>query len=230
MKKILLFILSFFYISNCLAQEIIEKKNHLTNKVIERFHVLKDSEQIKHGLYQALYKRKTAVASGNYIKGKKTGIWYFYDPNGKVLQIYNYTKDSVRYEAREDTASDLRYLIDKIIGDTDRVTKPIKAGGRYFGYLPYLALFKTPFTMYEFGSSSFVAIVELLISPMGRLASYKVRVVAGLFNYDQTTTFDVKLLKEEDRQFIPATYNGEPILSRVIIRCRLNNDGGLEFY
>ncbi|MGZ3767432.1 MAG: hypothetical protein ACXVB0_20675, partial [Mucilaginibacter sp.] len=123
-KYILPFILSFCCIINCFSQETVEKKNRLTDDVIEKFQVLKANEGIKNGLYQALYKRKIPIAIGNYIKGKKTGIWRFYNPKGNLLQTYNYDKDSLKYEAREDITSSLRYLIDKEISDTDKVTKP----------------------------------------------------------------------------------------------------------
>jgi hypothetical protein len=229
-KKILFVIFTLFSIINCSAQENIQKKNRLTNNVIERFHVLKDNEQTKDGFYQAIYKRKTAVASGNYTKGKRTGVWYFYSPNGTVLQTYNYNKDSLQYEAREDSTSNLRYLIDKEIADTDKVTKPIKAGGRYYGYLPYLGLYKIPFNPYIYGTPNCTAVIELLISPLGRLAEYRVRTVCAIFDYDQTITMNVNLFKEEDKRFIPATYNHQPILSRIIIKCRVTDDGGLDFY
>jgi hypothetical protein len=229
LKKFLPAIFILFFITNCFSQETIEKKNRLTDEVTERFHVLKNNEQIKEGLYQALFKRKLAVASGKYTQGKKTGVWYFYNNKGTVVQIYNYDKDSLRYESREDTTSSLRYLIDKVISDTDKVTKPIKVGGRYYGYLPYLGLYKIPFNPYEYGTFDLAAVVELLISPLGRLAEYKVHLFSPYNNYNPITTMDIRLFKEEDRKFIPATYNGKPVLSRIIISCRVTIDGGLDF-
>lgn len=230
-KKILLFILSLFYLGDSFAQETIEKKNRLTDNVTETFQVLKDNEQVKNGTYQAFYRRKTPVAMGIYTKGKKTGQWRFYDPKGRLMQIYNYDQDSLKYEATEyRAASDFVYLIDKPIADTDKVTKPIKAGGRYYGYLPYLGLYKTPFSPYEYGTNGLIAAIELLISPLGRLAEYKVHVISAYSDYDQTITMDVKLFKEEDRKFIPATYNGQPVLSRIVIKCRITDSGGLDFF
>lgn len=229
-KNILLVICTFFWM-NCFAQDHLEKKDRLTDHVTERFHVLKSDENIKDGLYQAVYRRKTAVASGNYTNGKKTGLWYFYNTKGLVIQTYNYSKDMLQYEAREDSTSNFRYLIDKVITDTDRVTKPIKPGGRYYGYLPYLGLFKTPFDPYQYSTEGYVAVIELLVSPLGNLADYKVYLASEWTNdYNQTVHMSINLLKKEDRKFIPATFNGEPIQSRVVIKCRLDRDGGLVFY
>src|ERR1700753_1220612 len=96
-KKIYLFICCFFYLTNCFAQETIEKKNRLTANVTETYQVLKNNESVKNGPYQAIYKRKTPVAMGVFTNGKKTGQWRFYDPQGKLMQIYNYTSDSLKY-------------------------------------------------------------------------------------------------------------------------------------
>jgi antitoxin component YwqK of YwqJK toxin-antitoxin module len=167
---------------------------------------------------------------GNYTQGKRTGQWRFYNDKGHLMQIYNYDTDSLKFEAREyANTSDIGYAIDRVISDTDKATKPIKAGGRYYGYLPYLGLFKVPFSTYQYDVTGGVAVIELLISPLGRLADYKVHAVCGLIEYDQTVTMDVKLFKEEDRKFIPATFNGAPVMSRILIKCRITQSGGLDF-
>jgi len=214
----------------CVAQEIIEKKNKLNDKLTETFYVSMANQQIKSGPYQAFYHRKTLVAEGTYLDGKKIGIWNFYGTRGNLLQRYNFNKDSLEYEARERLPSDFHYLVDKKITDSDRVTKPLKIGGRYFGFLPYLNVFKTPFPIYGDDNELYVATVELLISPMGRLADYKVRLVSPSLDYDQTINLSLNFFKEEEKQFIPATFNYKPVLSRIIIRCRVTDNGGLDFY
>jgi hypothetical protein len=230
LKKILPFTISFFFIINCFAQETVEKKSRLTDNVTERFTVLKSNAVIKNGPYQALYKRKMPIAMGNYTQNKKTGIWRFYNPQGKLMQMYNYDRDSVQYEAPEfKNSSDFFYFIDKELADTDKVTKPVKPGGRYYGYLPYLGLYQIPFSPYQYSINGCVAVIELLISPLGRLAGYKVRTVCDSYDFDQTINMDVKLFKEEDKRFIPAIFNGEPVVSRIFIRCKVTQSGGLDF-
>ncbi len=223
-------IIILFCTLNGVAQEIVEKKNKLNDQVTEMFYVSKADQQTKNGSYQAFYKRKIMIAEGAYLNGKKTGTWNFYGTKGNLLQRYNFNKDSLEYEAREKLPSDFQYLIDKTITDSDRITKPLKIGGRYFGFLPYLNVFKTPFPTYGGNEQFFVAEVELLISPLGRLASYKVHLMAPIIEYDQTINMSLKFFKEEEKQFIPATFNGTPILSRIIIKCRVTNDEGLDFY
>jgi hypothetical protein len=48
-------------------------------------------------------------------------------------------------------------------------------------------------------------------------------------DYTQTLKMDLNFFKEEDKQFIPATFNHEPIMCRIIIKCRINEDGLLVF-
>jgi len=230
LKNYLLYIFFVFCTIDCFSQETIEKKNWINDVVIEKFQVLKDRQDVRNGPYQAFYRRRVPVAQGSYIDNKKTGTWRFYDPKGKLMQVYDYDTKTIKYEAKEYTqASDFSYGIDKEITDTDKVTKPLKVGGRYFGYLPYLGLYQPPFNPYEYGTYGCVAIVELLISPLGRLADFKVRTNCGLLQYDQTIKMNIKLFKEEDKQFVPATYNGQPIVSRILIRCTLRANGELEF-
>jgi antitoxin component YwqK of YwqJK toxin-antitoxin module len=217
-------------LSDCFSQETAEKKNWLNDNVIEKFQVLKNKPEVRNGAYEALYRRRVPVAQGTYTNNKKTGMWRFYDPKGKLMQVFDYDSRTIRYEAKEYTqSSDFYYAVDKEIADTDKITKPLKIGGRYFGYLPYLGLYQPPFNPYEWGTDGCVAIVELLISPLGRLADFKVRTNCSLIQYDQTITMNINLFKEEDRQFIPATYNGQPVLSRIMIRCRLKPNGELDF-
>lgn len=230
LKNYPLFVCLIFCLSDCFAQATVEKKNKLNDNVIEKFQVLKDHQDVKNGPYEALYRRRVPIAQGNYTNNKKTGMWRFYDPKGTLMQVYDYNSKTIRYEAKEYArSSDFYYGIDREISDTDKVTKPLKVGGRYFGYLPFLGLYQPPFNPYEYGTDGCVAIVELLISPLGRLADFKVRVNCSLIQYDQTISMQVNLFKEEDRQFIPATYNGQPVLSRITIRCKLKSNGELDF-
>jgi hypothetical protein len=214
---------------SCFGQETVEKSDRLSDNITEKYTVLKDSQQVKNGLYQAFFKRKYLLAHGVYTMGKKTGRWHFYNQAGKLMQLYDYSADSLVYEAKQIQGTNIHYVVDETLADSDRVTKPVKAGGRYFGYLPYLALYKTPFNPYQYNIYGGQAVIELLISPLGRLAGYKVHAVCPMMDFDQTIEMDINLLKEEDRQFMPATLNYKPILCRILVRCVITDDGGLAF-
>jgi hypothetical protein len=232
-KSLFIVIFLLFSIADCFSQANqvnIEKKNQLADRVIERFFVSPSAPNIKDGPYKAFYRRRTVIADGNYTKGQRTGIWHFYDIRGELIQTYNFDKDSLEFEGREKAGSDFHYLIDEEISDTDRITKPVHIGGRCYGFLPYLNVFKAPFETYDGSAQSFIAAVELLISPMGRLAEYKVHLMAPEFGYDQTFTLSLAFFKDDEKEFIPATFNYKPILSRIIIKCKVMSDGGLDFF
>ena len=169
------------------------------------------------------------IASGNYIKDKKAGIWHFYESDGRLVERFNYDTNTLLNEAPLDTADDISYIFDAKIDSTDRLTRPLKIGGSYYGFIPYVNLFKLPFSVIDVNTNSFNAYIELLISPGGRLADYKVHLASAEYDYKQTTTMDLGLFAEEDRQFIPATLNNEPILSRIIIKCYVTRFGDLDF-
>ncbi|HTI58077.1 hypothetical protein [Mucilaginibacter sp.] len=227
-KKLLLFLLIFSLSARCFSQDLIEKKEKLADKMTAVYTVLKSDEQVKDGLYQEFYRRKHLIVSGIYKKGRKTGVWRYFNPKGVLMQTYNVDKDSIVYEAFESRASGFDYLVDEELTDSDKTTKPLKIGGRYYGYLPYLAIYKTPFISYYWGSGLYEGKVELLISPLGRLADMKVTVMGP--DLLQGTRLSLKLLKEEDKQFVPATINHKPVICRIIIHCRVDGDGGLVLF
>ena len=230
MKNIFLLLIIPCCLTNCYAQEIVSKRNRLSDSVIEKFYVLKSDENTKQGPYKAYLRRKIVIAAGNYTNGKKTGIWSFADVSGKLVENYNYTTNNYIYEAPLDTGTDLHFLFDTLFVKTDFVTRPLKIGGSYYGFIPYLDIFQLPFETMDIETDDFNATVELLVSPLGRLADYKVHLVSPYYDYDHTFNLDVSLFSEEDRTFQPATLNGNPILCRIIIKCFVTGKGGLDFY
>ena len=223
--KNIFFLFISYYSINCFAQETTERRNRLSDSVIERFYVLKSSPEIKNGPYKAIFRRKTVIASGNYTNGKKTGIWDFYDTDGKRSQTFNYDDNSFTDVARLDINDDLRFLFDEKLKKGDTVTRPLKIGEPYYGYIPFVTIFRLPFDSYDVNTDAFQAEVELLISPMGRLAEYKVHLVSQYYQYDHTINLDVNLFSKEDRTFVPATLNHKRVLSRIFIKCFVTSKG-----
>ncbi|MBD1366457.1 hypothetical protein IDJ77_21770 [Mucilaginibacter sp. ZT4R22] len=228
LKNYLLIIACLFAVAKAKGQQETSKKtNRLTDSVKEVYTVLKSNKYIKQGQYQAIYQGEIPVAVGAFNNDVKTGIWRFFDAAGRLMQTYNYDTHKVSYEAPETAASNLRYFADIDIDSTDVVTKPIKVGGRYYGYLPYLQLFTLPRDITDIDRFRYIATVELLISPLGRLAYYKVNITGA--DYQRTINMNVHLPNEEDMIFIPAKLNGEPVACRIIIRARITDRGHLDF-
>jgi hypothetical protein len=212
-----------------LAQDTTERKNRLSGPVTERFFVLRSNQKIKQGPYKAFFRRKTLIASGNYTNNLKTGIWHFYTTKGRIIEKYDYDTNTFLFEGPLDDPDDLSFIFDAAIVKTDRLTRPLKIGGNYYGFIPYVNLFQLPFDTYDINTDLFDAEIELLISPLGRLADYKVHLTSGYYAYDHTFNMAVSLFSEADRTFIPATLNGEPVISRIVIKCNVTPDGRLDF-
>ncbi|MFD0792866.1 toxin-antitoxin system YwqK family antitoxin [Mucilaginibacter litoreus] len=212
------------------SQQTLKVTKKVSDDVKEVYHVLASDGRTKTGLYQAFYKNKTVVANGGYSNGKRTGVWQFYNRNGKVVQSYNFDRNQLYYEAPEDTTSSLHYAVDKQLDSASVVTKPVKIGGVYFGYLPYVSLFKIPGQLSELNRDAMTAVVELLISPGGRLADYKVHLYYTVLAQNVAEIpMNLKLPDPNDLTFTPATLNGVPITSRVLIRCKVKSNGRLDF-
>ena len=100
-KKILLLLFISVLSVRCFSQDLIEKKEKLSDRMTAIYTVLKSDEQTKDGLYQEFYRRKHLIVSGVYKNGKKIGVWRYFNPNGVLMQTYNIEKDSIVYEAFE---------------------------------------------------------------------------------------------------------------------------------
>ena len=211
-----------------LAQDTKQKTTRLTDSVREVYQVLKTDKNTKQGLYQAVYGEATPVAAGSYHADNRVGIWRFFDSHGRLLQIYNYDTQKLEFEAPEVTGSDLHYFADVTIDSTDVVTKPIKIGGRYYGFIPYLKLFRIPLDIWDIDKTTYTAAVELLISPMGRLAYYRVHIL-GPDGYDRVINMNLNLPNQEDKIFFPAKKNGEPVACRIVIQARITGRGYIDF-
>lgn len=226
MSKFFILIMMFCGVQVCLAQTEVVRKNKITSTVTEKYNtVIAADRQLKQGLYQALYNKKVVLAQGKYVDDKRVGLWRFFDKKQRLLQVFNYDTGKLVFEAPEDETSNFRYQIESNTKDSILITKPLKQGGRYFGYLPYLRFFKMPDEM--LGNNEGVKIViELFITSMGRVAEFKIHTINSF--YKNTVKIDPNQLFEEDRSFIPATYNNAPISSSIFISCYINKHGELD--
>jgi hypothetical protein len=232
MKKLLLFIAFIICCRDAISQQIVERKNKITGNVTERYQtVITGDKQIRQGIYRAFYSKKLILATGKYLDDKKTGIWHYFDRNGKLMQNYDYDNNRLLYEAPEDNRSPFSYAVDDTITETDKVTQPVRLGGRYFGYAPYIKLFKLPGNLSQLNVATYSVTFELLVSPMGRLADLIVHVRYGPYEEDEMTyNANIDLLPADDKLFLPATFNKKPIASRINLVCYTDSYGVIGMY
>ncbi len=231
-KIILTFLLTLISLANCFSQDTIKRTRKITPQVTEKYTaVIGTDREIKQGLYQALYNRKTPIAVGKYTDDKKTGTWQFFNKRGQSIQRYNYDTNTLQLETSEDEKSSMRYEFDVEPIGTDRLTKPVKPGGRYYGYLPYLKCFTLPREMREADLDAYYVAMELLISPGGRLAEFKFHIKTSWDeDFDWVINVSPNRLFEDDKKFIPATLNGEPISSQIMIYCYFTDNQTIDIY
>lgn len=229
--KLLLFCFALLSSACSFAQEIVPASVELSPDVTANYHVLKSDNKTLEGLFQAFYKKKTAIASGTYDHGKRTGVWHFFDQKSKLLQHFDYQHYALTYEAPDDSASNFKYILDAEFTKTDTVTKPIRVGGRYFGYLPYLNLFRLPKDMIVTDPTvSWPSVyIELLVSPAGRLADYRVHIFSGVYG-ERVLAVNINQLSDDDKLFVPATVNGKDVMSRIVVKCNLTGSRRLTLF
>jgi hypothetical protein len=214
-----------------LAQETIELSTYHGGGVTEKYNVLKSNRKIKQGLYQQITRKNSAIVSGSYDQNKRVGIWHFYDKDGKVTELYNYTTKKLLYEAPVDSTHDyIEYIFDRKITRTDTATKPVRIGGTWFGYLPYIKLFKIdPGSFYT--SAPIRAFLQMLVSPGGRLSECKLIVQLKINNsIVDTYTLNNDLLDDYDKEFVPATVNHQQVVSTISVLVKINDDWTISLY
>lgn len=231
-KYYLLLIISLitFYSRAQQNKEVTKKKNWLTENVKEKFEVLKSDGKTKDGLYRAIYTgTNTVIAQGRYENNKRIGIWHYWDVHGRLIETFDYTNIRLLSEEPVDAISRqyIWYSFDQHLSDSDRITKPLRIGGRCYGYIPYLQLFRLPKDYSDVDVRFLKAVLEILVSPGGRLADLKVHI---LFpgNPDYVTSFSPNIFNEEDKEFIPATVNGKRVISRIFLACQITYNGTLD--
>jgi hypothetical protein len=219
MLKYILFVTLLFVGHRLLAQETVERSRKLTPLVEEKYQVLKTDYSIMQGIYSA-YLKKTLIAAGRYDRNQKTGIWTFFNSKGVVCQRFDYTKQSLIYEAPEDSTTGIRYVVDDTLRTNFKFSRPVRIGGRYYGYLKYTNLIKLPTDLTNLNNATEQAAMELLVSPGGRLAEFKIR-VSSRDEQDPSggvaLTLNLNLLDEEDKVFVGGKLNDKPVPVRIII-------------
>lgn len=202
------------------AQETVAETQKLADGNKEVYYVLKANQQIKQGVYQVRHKNKVLV-SGMYNQNKKAGMWHYFDAKGNVLQNYDFDKNQLNYEAPDSNSTpNFRYLYDQDLKETDRITKPVRIGGRYYGYFPYIKLVQSMVGSVQTGSLLTVTF-EWLVSPGGNLADYKIYL--NYLSGQRVLNADITGLKPDDKLFIPATINYAPVSCRIRATCRVIN-------
>jgi hypothetical protein len=214
MKSLLLLAIVILSASLSYGQQTVARTNELTNVVTENYQVLKANKKVKQGEYIASYKT-TTIARGNYNNGKRVGEWKFYNPTGKMVQVYNYDKNQFSYLDTVDARHGLKYFVDGHTLDTDTITVPIKIGGSFYGMT--MLIHNDRLLNIMRGNNPGHAVLNykhvFTVSDDGALLRHQVLVKLG--DEEKSYNLDESGIDADLTRFVPATINHKPAASQV---------------
>jgi hypothetical protein len=169
---------------------------------------LKSKPHVKNGLFK-LFNAHKVVAMGYYQDDQRIGKWTFVDRQDSISQIYNYsTKKVIYYRPNPEIVA-----VIKDLKAGDRAIYPVKVGG-YLGLHFLTSFYKIP-SRFKDRKGSFKITYAFKLNAEGILVGYTV--TGKSTNYEQEDHIDLKLLKPEDFEFVPAIVNGKNVESIIYL-------------
>lgn len=199
------------------AQEKTVRRSSANSKrgIKEIFYVLKSNKKMKHGEYRMLTTSGKLKAKGQYENGKKAGPWAFYDYEGDIEQIYDYSTGVLDFNAEDDEPT--QYFLDEGSGykefKPDRPPVFISGGSNMF--FATGSQLKYPVQATRMGIQGTV-FIEVFVTPDGRLIGERVKKGIGA-GCDMEALRMIKLVPDN---WLPALYKGKPVLTRFDIQVR----------
>jgi len=203
------------------SQDIVARTNIINVNITESYHVLKSDKKTRHGSYQLLFNRNylpgdksVIVAEGEYVNGKKIGIWTYY--SGKLLtQKYDYDQGAIIYNAPDITVT---YDI-KGVKKGDSVRTPVKIGGKVAGYTLLLSNFNSRELVEAFRkdakTNERLRVEHLFyLDENGKLVNWEAK--ATINNVVKIYKQNIEVISEDHTAFSPALINGKKVPSIII--------------
>ena len=196
------------------AQDHQTNRKNLSRHLREVYDVLKKDWKVRDGRYSVVNDEGQTIVKGAYANGRKTGIWTYYDDNGRQVQEYDFSNDSLIFQDR-DSLSVVHddFQIPGVVDDSARVRPAFKIGGPEYGF--YLLYDERDIPVEVKGATAVAQMTYVLtISDKGTLENYRI-----LFHGDGFTDISiprpVKGLPDEAREFAAARLNGHPVRSQI---------------
>jgi len=212
MKKLLLGLLCSIALG-AFAQDTVKKSNSI-GKFNEQFMVLKSDKKIRQGSYQLIIDKKV-VASGQYDKGLRVGVWNFYNDDA-LEQQYDYTAKKLLINKA--TAA-IHTEVDNA-AETDSVKSAVKIGG-FNGFKLLIA--STDFEQSLSDASNNKVSHALTIGENGEIKAW----VATVKSADgiKVITQNVGDVPADILAFLPAMVNGKAVTSTVTFNAEMKGAG-----
>jgi len=196
------------------AQDHQTNKKTLSRHLREVFDVKKSDWKVKDGAYAVINDANFPVVKGAYVSGKKSGVWSYYDNDGKLVQQYDFDHDSLLMQTTDPSSvvhSD--FQIPQGFEDSTRVRQPYKIGGAEYGFYLLFDERDIPQTMKNNSGNAEMTYV-LTIDEKGKLESYMILFAAQSVD-DVVVRRTIKGLSPEALEYACATVDGKPVRSKI---------------
>jgi hypothetical protein len=222
MKPILLSLCLSLPFQHSFSQDHQTVKKTLSRHLREVYDVPKKDWKNKDGRYIVLNDDGAQVVKGTYTEGKKSGIWSFYNGTGALLQEYDFTHDSLLFNAM-DSGSIVQtdyQLLEIPANDSDKIQAPYKIGGPEYGFYLIFDDRDIPADVKNATSTASMTYV-LTISAKGTLESYTLLFAGSVIN-DKVANRTIRGLPADALEFSPAKINGVGVRSKIVYMIPLN--------
>ena len=196
------------------SQDHQTNKKTLSRHLREVYDVLKADWKIKDGSYTVINDDNKAIVKGSYTNNRKTGVWKYYDNNGKLVQEYDYSRDSLLFQD-SDPLSVVHddFQIPQGVEDSAKLRRPYKIGGPEYGFYLLFDERDIPPTVKSASGKAEMNYV-LTIDEKGSLESYTLIFGGENFN-DIVIRRSVRGLSAEALEYAAATIDGKPVRSKI---------------
>jgi hypothetical protein len=214
MKSLIFSLLCVFGPFCAMSQDHQTNRRTLSRHLREVYDVLKTNWKIKDGRYAVINDDGFTVVKGSYSDGKKTGTWDYYDNDGKLVQRYDFTGDSLVFQSADSTSIvHDSFDIPQGVDDSSKMRPPYKIGGPEYGF--YLLYDERDIPAGLKASSARGQMTYVLtINEQGRLEDYTL-LFAGEAISDMVIHRSVRGLPAEALEFSAATVEGKPVRSKI---------------
>jgi len=223
MRTLLLNLLLLLMTFSAISQDHQTNKKTLSRHLREVYDVTKANWKIKDGPYSVINDADLPVVKGAYTNGKKSGIWSYYDNNGKLVQEYDFDHDSLVIQSK-DSSSVVHddFQIPAGVEDGAKLQPPYKIGGSEYGFYLLYDERDIPQTVKSASGRANMTYV-LTIDEKGHLESYTLAFGGENFG-DIVERRSVKGLPAEALEFSAATIDGKPVRSKISYTIPLDID------
>ncbi len=220
--KSLIFCFSFAFGSlYARSQDHQTNKRTLSRHLREVYDVVKADWKVKDGRYAVINDDGFTVVKGSYSNGKKTGVWNYYDNDGKLVQQYDFTVDSLVFQSM-DSASVVHQAFDipQGVEDSTKLRPPYKIGGPEYGFYLLYDERDIPSALKANTAKGEMTYI-LTIDEKGHLEDYTLLFAGETIN-DISFHRSVRGLPAEALEFAAAKVDGQPVRSKISLTIPLN--------